>query len=68
MERADIFPRFVIFQHTLQEYREALRNSLSKRRTIPALTPLAREGEIGTWQGIEIACQVPSQRGGWFRS
>jgi uridine phosphorylase len=56
MNRVDILPRFVILQHTLQEHREALRNRLSERRTIPALTPLAWVGEIGTWQGIEIAC------------
>lgn len=56
MTKKDNLPRYVILQHSLPEHRTALYNKLQNHRTIPALTPLSWPGEIGTWQGIEIAC------------
>ena len=56
MDATVTLPRFVVLLHTLQEQREALQDKLDERRTIPAPAPLAREGEIGVWRGIEIAC------------
>ena len=56
MDATVTLPRFVVLLHTLREQREALQDKLDERRTIPAPAPLAREGEIGVWHGIEIAC------------
>ena len=56
MKQPEPLPRFVILQHTLPAHREALRQKLSQRRELPALNPLAWSGEIGRWQGIDIAC------------
>ncbi len=56
MKKTDLFPRFVILQHTIPEHKEALRSKMSKQRPLPALNPLSWQGEIGTWQGVEIAC------------
>lgn len=56
MTEIERLPRFVILQHSLPEHRQLLQNKLSNRRPFPALTPLSWPGDIGTWQGVEIAC------------
>lgn len=56
MRRTDKFPRFVILQHTLPAHREALRQKLTRHRELPALNPLSWPGEIGRYNGIDIAC------------
>ena len=55
-------PRFVVFLHTVSQHQEALRQRLIEQHRIPSLAPFAPEGEIGTWQGIEIALYPGSFR------
>ena len=56
MSKADTLPRFVVIQYTFSEHQEILRTKLNERRSVPPLAYACQEGEIGTWQGIQIAC------------
>ncbi len=56
MEQQPVLPRYAVLQYTVSEHREALQKRLEDRRALPPLAPFGREGEAGTWQGIEIAC------------
>lgn len=56
MGKTGRLPRFAIFQHTVSQHREALHRRLSELRAISPLAPFSRQGEMGTWQGIPIAC------------
>jgi purine-nucleoside phosphorylase len=55
MKSTNNLPRFVILQHTLPDHREGLRQRMNEHRPLTALNPLSWPGEIGTYQGIEIA-------------
>ena len=56
MVRADRLPQYVVIQHTFSEHREILMRKLDERHSVPPLAYACQEGEIGTWQGLQIAC------------
>ncbi|MBN1345127.1 MAG: hypothetical protein JXQ73_20705 [Phycisphaerae bacterium] len=55
MAAATRLPRYVIIQHTFREHHEILRGRLDGRREVAPLDPFSQRGEVGSWQGIEIA-------------